>query len=201
MTLYDLKPRFQNLLRPMVQRLYQRGISANQVTIAAMVGSVLLGLLLAIAAPGWPLLWLLLPLFLFVRMALNAIDGMLAREFKQQSKLGAYLNELGDVVSDLALYAAFLTLPQAPMLFICLTLWVISMTELCGLLALSVGQPRRYDGPLGKSDRAFVFGSYAFALAWWPQLANQIGWLFAAILLLSLYTCYQRCQRALATPR
>jgi len=36
-------------------------------------------------------------------MALNAIDGMLAREHHMQSKLGAILNELGDVVSDTVL--------------------------------------------------------------------------------------------------
>ena len=53
----------------------------------------------------WP--FLLLPLWLFLRMALNAIDGMLAREFGQQSALGAYLNELSDVVSDAALYLPF----------------------------------------------------------------------------------------------
>ena len=40
-------------------------------------------------------------------MALNAIDGMLAREFGQKSALGGYLNEIGDVVSDAALYAPF----------------------------------------------------------------------------------------------
>ena len=39
-------------------------------------------------------------------MAFNAIDGMLAREFGQKSRLGAYLNELTDVVSDAALYSA-----------------------------------------------------------------------------------------------
>jgi CDP-diacylglycerol--glycerol-3-phosphate 3-phosphatidyltransferase len=35
-------------------------------------------------------------------MALNAIDGMLAREHDMQSPLGAMLNELGDVLSDVA---------------------------------------------------------------------------------------------------
>ena len=43
---------------------------------------------------------LLLPAVLFLRMALNAIDGMLAREHNQKSALGAILNELGDVFSD-----------------------------------------------------------------------------------------------------
>ena len=49
----------------------------------------------------------LLPAVLFVRMALNAIDGMLAREHGQKSALGAFLNELCDVVSDAALYLPF----------------------------------------------------------------------------------------------
>ena len=40
-------------------------------------------------------------------MALNAIDGMLAREFNQKSRLGGYLNEITDVVSDAALYLPF----------------------------------------------------------------------------------------------
>ncbi len=45
----------------------------------------------------WPLL--LLPVTLFVRMALNAIDGMMAREHGQASAAGAVLNELSDVVA------------------------------------------------------------------------------------------------------
>ena len=52
------------------------------------------------------LFWLL-PIWLFLRMALNAIDGMLAREFQQQSALGGYLNEITDVVADAALYLPF----------------------------------------------------------------------------------------------
>ncbi|MBE1013510.1 CDP-alcohol phosphatidyltransferase family protein, partial [Escherichia coli] len=40
-SVYQLKPRFQNLLRPGVQRLYRRGITANQVTLAACLLSLL----------------------------------------------------------------------------------------------------------------------------------------------------------------
>lgn len=41
MTIYDLKPKFQNLLRPVVIRLFNAGITANQVTLAAMFLSCL----------------------------------------------------------------------------------------------------------------------------------------------------------------
>ncbi|HEX2147083.1 MAG TPA: CDP-alcohol phosphatidyltransferase family protein, partial [Pseudorhizobium sp.] len=60
-TLYNLKPRFQAVLRPLVGRLAQVGIRANQVTVAAAVGSLVLGILLAFGAET-SRLFLLLPL-------------------------------------------------------------------------------------------------------------------------------------------
>jgi len=45
----------------------------------------------------------LMPVVLLLRMALNALDGMMARQFNLQSKMGAALNEMGDVVSDIVL--------------------------------------------------------------------------------------------------
>ena len=105
-TVYALKPRFQAVLRPFVGRLAAAGVTANHVTIAAAAGSLAAGLLVGSLVEDRTM-FLLLPLWLLARMALNAVDGMLAREFRQQSRLGAYLNELGDVVSDAALYAPF----------------------------------------------------------------------------------------------
>ena len=106
-TIYELKPRFQGLLRPLVRRLAAAGVTANQVTRAGDARVARRSVRSSGCAPRrvWP--FLLLPLWLFLRMALNAIDGMLAREFGQQSALGAYLNELTDVVSDAALYLPF----------------------------------------------------------------------------------------------
>lgn len=46
MSIYDLKPKFQNLLRPLVIKLEQRGVTANQVTLTACAISVILGLIL-----------------------------------------------------------------------------------------------------------------------------------------------------------
>ena len=91
-SIYDLKPRFQALLRPLAGFLARAGVTANQVTIAAVLLSLATGAALLI----WPWAMLLVPGALFVRMALNAIDGMLAREHGQKSRMGAVLNELGD---------------------------------------------------------------------------------------------------------
>src|SRR3954468_16711278 len=99
LSIYELKPRFQALLRPLTNRLAARGVTANQVTVAAAVVSLLTGAAIYYWGNDRRVL-LLLPLVLFVRMALNAIDGMLAREHGMKSARGTILNELGDVVSD-----------------------------------------------------------------------------------------------------
>ncbi|CAG1772251.1 partial CDP-diacylglycerol---glycerol-3-phosphate 3-phosphatidyltransferase, partial [uncultured bacterium] len=42
-SIYDIKPAFQNLLRPICQHLAQQGITANQITIAALLLSLIAG--------------------------------------------------------------------------------------------------------------------------------------------------------------
>lgn len=199
-TLYALKPRFQGLLRPMVGRLATAGITANQVTLAAAAGSLAVGALIAVAAPGHGL-FLLLPAWLFLRMALNAIDGMLAREFGQKSPLGAYLNELCDVVSDAALYAPFGLLPAFGPVMIGLVVVLAVLTEFAGVLGPMIGASRRYDGPLGKSDRAFVFG----ALGLWVGFGGVLpGWTVAIPAILALLlavTVANRIRAGLAEAR
>lgn len=196
MSIYALKPRFQQLLRPAVRALHRRGISANQVTLAACAVSLLLGLLLCALAdsPRW--FWLL-PLWFFLRMALNAVDGMLAREFGQQSALGGYLNEITDVAADAALYLPFAFVAPFGGLQIGLLIFLAAMSEFCGVLGQVHGNGRRYDGPMGKSDRAFVFG----ALALWYALAGSLpGWLDAVMWLLIaalLWTCWRRVANGL----
>ena len=146
-SVYSLKPNFQRWLRPLVRRLAEAGVTANQVTIAAALGSLAVGAFVAAMSPRlWP--FLLVPIWLFVRMALNAIDGMLAREHGQKSPLGAYLNELGDVVSDAALYAPFALLPAFGAFWIGLVVVLAALTELAGVL----GTDRRRFAPLRRAD-------------------------------------------------
>ena len=171
MSIYDLKPKFQNLLRPLVIKLEQCGVTANQVTLTACAISVILGLSLT-ALSGYHWLFILIPIWLFVRMALNAIDGMLAREFNQKSRLGGYLNEITDVVSDAALYLPFAFVHPFDALQIGLIIWLSALTEFCGVLGQVQGKTRRYDGPLGKSDRAFLFGVLGLVYVFVPTLPD-----------------------------
>lgn len=196
-SVYDLKPRFQALLRPLSDGLAARGVTANQVTISAMLLSLLAGVALALA-PGnrWALLSI--PLVLLLRMGLNAIDGMLAREHHQQSRLGAILNELGDVVSDAALYLPFALIPGVSGAAVVVLVVIAVIVEMTGVVAIQVGAERRYDGPMGKSDRALLFGVLAVLLA---IGANAGVWVAAVIWLavvFSVVTIVNRARAALA---
>ena len=193
-TIYDLKPRFQSLLRPLAGALARTGITANQVTLAAMLLSIAIGAFVWLrAADVWP--FLLLPAWLFVRMAMNAIDGMLAREFGQKSALGAYLNELSDVVSDAALYLPFAKLAPFGLASVGLVVLLSALSEMAGALGPMVGAPRRYDGPMGKSDRAFVFGALGLYVGLGGSLAEQAYWLMPAVSLLIAVNIGNRVRR------
>ena len=196
-SIYQLKPRFQNLLRPLVQRLHARGVTANQVTLAAAGVSVLLGALIA-AFAGYLWLFALIPLWMLLRMALNAIDGMLAREFAQQSTLGAYLNELCDVIADSALILPFAMLAEVSPLWVVLATLLALLVEYAGVMGPLVGAGRRYDGPLGKSDRAFVFGVLGAGVATGLLPLDWLDTLFMLIAALLVWTLANRVRQGIA---
>ncbi|RBL67832.1 CDP-alcohol phosphatidyltransferase family protein [Pseudomonas sp. MWU13-2625] len=196
LSIYQLKPRFQNLLRPLVQRLYDNGTTANQITVLAAVISVLVGTVIALF-PSHAWLFALIPLWMILRMALNAIDGMLAREFGQQSRLGAYLNELCDLVADSALILPFALLPGASLLLVLAVTLLALFSEYAGVLGPMVGASRRYDGPMGKSDRAFILGVLATGIALGWLSALWINGVLALVAALLVYTLINRVRQGL----
>jgi len=194
-TIYQLKPRFQASLRPLVARLDRLGVSANAVTLFAMFVSCALGAALFVAAT--PKLFLLLPLWMFARMAFNAVDGMLAREFGHKSPLGAYLNELTDVVSDAALYLPFVLVAPFGWGSVVAVIFLSGLSEMTGALGPMVGVERRYDGPMGKSDRAFVFGALGLWLGVAGGLPSWAFWIMPCIALLIVLNIVNRIRNAL----
>lgn len=195
-SIYDLKPRFQSLLRPLTRRLAIAGVTPNQVTIAAMVLSLAGGAAIALF-PEHRLPLLLVPAVLFVRMALNAVDGMLAREHDMKSKLGTYLNEVGDVLSDAALYLPFALVTGVPASLVIAIVVLAVTSEMTGVVAVQVGASRRYDGPMGKSDRAFLFGLVGLLLGLGLQPDPWLPWLLWIAAGLVALTIFNRARLAL----
>lgn len=182
LSVYALKGRFQALLRPVVRTLAAAGISANAVTVATALVSCALGTSLAFCAQaGAAAAFFALPVWMLLRMACNAIDGMLAREHGMASALGVYLNELCDVVSDAALYLPFVFVLPFGWGSVGAVIFLSVLSEFAGALGSFIGSRRRYDGPMGKSDRAIVFGGLGLAYGAWGELGEAWGWCLLVI--------------------
>lgn len=195
-SVYKLKPKFQQLLMPLLNMLYRFGVTANQITISSIILSLIIGILFWYSDHNkW--FFLALPIGLFIRMALNALDGMMARIYQQQSKTGEILNEVGDVVSDIMIFFPLLKFqPQQQYLiviFLCLTI----INEFAGVLAKTVAGQRRYDGPMGKSDRAFIFGVYGLLCFLNINLSGIMSYILVLIIALLILSTSIRVYRSL----
>ena len=194
-SLYDLKPRFQALLRPLARGLLGLGVTPNAVTLAALALSLAMGAALV----AWPVsAWAMaaVPIVLLLRMALNAVDGMMAREGGQESKLGLALNEVGDILADGALYLPLALALGVHALLAGGFVLLAAASEAAGLCGIATGAGRRYDGPFGKSDRAAALGALAIVAAAGVPFAVWIGWAFAALAALTLLTTINRMLKA-----
>ena len=195
-SIYQLKPQFQRLLQPLMRALVRWRVTPNQITVTTMLLSVAYGAALA-WQPTCASLWLGLPAFFLLRMALNAIDGMLANATGQKTRLGALLNEICDQIADVALYLPFLLAPGVSVPLVLMAVIGGLLAEFAGVLALSVGAARRFDGPMGKSDRAFWFGLLALLIGL-NAAAPLLHAVPALVLALSAWTVVNRLRRALA---
>lgn len=198
MTIYDLKPAFQNLLRPIVNTLAHAGVTPNQITYAALLLSFAAGGAIAFThGASWVLLSI--PAVMFLRMALNAIDGMLAKEHDMKSDAGAMLNEMSDVLSDAALYLPFTLIEGVFALWVVLFVIMAILTEMAGVLGALIGGVRRYDGPMGKSDRAFVIGTLSLGLGLGVLSDGWFDTVMMVATLMGAWTVLRRAMRGLGS--
>jgi len=153
-----LKPWLRRALMPAASVLARRGVTANQITILSIIVSVVLGACLALA-PGKPVLHAMVSFWLVARTLLASLDGTLAVCFGQKSRLGGFLNETGDIASDIALYAPLSLVSPFTASQVALVLSLTVAGELAGVCCERLDTGRRCEGPLGKADRAFAFGA------------------------------------------
>ncbi|MFP4878172.1 CDP-alcohol phosphatidyltransferase family protein [Mammaliicoccus sciuri] len=195
-SIYEIKPKFQQLLMPIVDWMRKNGMTPNQVTILALLLSIVTGVILSIFHENkW--IYILMPIVMFVRMALNAIDGVMAKKYQMKSHLGLLLNELGDVISDLFLFIPFVFIAEdygiGIMLFISLSI----ISEMAGVTVQVIGSSRRYDGPMGKSDRAFIIGFISFLIFVHLNIIPYLHFVFYVCSILMLINIYNRITKGL----
>ncbi len=199
-SLYDLKPKFRELLRPLALRLGEAGVGPDALTFAAVLLALATGAAIALAAPQPAVLWLL-PVASFLRLALNALDGLVAQAFARATPRGAFLNEFGDVVADAALYLPLALYPAFPSALVVVFVTGGILVEFAGVLVQIAGHGRRYEGPMGKSDRALLTGLAAVAAATGLAGPAFLSGLFGLGLLLLALTLLRRVRPLFADVR
>jgi CDP-diacylglycerol--glycerol-3-phosphate 3-phosphatidyltransferase len=85
-SVYKLKPKFQDLIRPLAVKLNKWGITPNTITVLAVVLSAFIGYSLYRQA-DYRMALLMVPFLYLLRMVLNALDGIIAKEFNKQSSM------------------------------------------------------------------------------------------------------------------
>ena len=198
LSVYQLKPQFQRLLRPLVHALASARVTPNQLTVCTAALMVVYGTALA----AWPAahgLWLGLVAVMPLRMALNALDGLLATHTGRKTPLGTILNEICDVVADLALYLPVALVAGVPPVLAVLAACGAALVEMTGLAALAAGSPRRFDGPMGKSDRAVAYGLIGLLVGCGAAPAWITG-VLAIVAVLLAWTLVNRLRAGAARP-
>lgn len=160
--LYRVKPWFVRRLRHIEDALVARRVTADALTFAAVGVSVCAGA--AILFGGLlhrPELWMLVLPLVVVRLALNALDGSVARRTRTARPFGVALNEVGDRLSDAATLGAtsFVAGPKLGLGAVACAF----LASFAGVLALAVTGKRDAGGPAGKADRAMLLGIGAAA--------------------------------------
>jgi CDP-diacylglycerol---glycerol-3-phosphate 3-phosphatidyltransferase len=194
-SVYQLKPKFQALLQPLLRRLRSWGVSPNLLTVLGILISLGMGIFAFYGDRTIALI--LMPIVLLLRMALNALDGMMARQYNLQSKMGALLNEIGDVVSDIVLYYPLYVLFAMDQIWIMCFLLLSVLNEFAGLLGQALGGARRYDGPMGKSDRALVVGVLSLLFLFKAPIYWYLTWIWMVVFCLLIWSTLKRLRNAL----
>ena len=193
-SVYQLKPKFQALLQPLLQRMRKWGVPPNLLTLLGILLSLAMGIYALYGDRTIALI--LMPIVLLLRMALNALDGMMARQYNLQSKMGALLNEMGDVVSDIVLYYPLYVLFAMDQIWVMCFLLLSVLNEFAGLLGQALGGARRYDGPMGKSDRALVMGVLSLLFLFKAPISPYLTWIWLLVFSLLIWSTFKRLKNA-----
>ncbi len=195
-SVYKIKPLFQKLLKPLLNMLYKMGFTANSITWIAILLSATIGVLFWFYPNGF-MLWIF-ALALLVRMVLNALDGMMAKTYNMTSVSGEILNELGDVVSDAAMFIPLIKLTGVNIRYVLLFVFLATLNEFIGVLTKAATGTRRYDGPMGKSDRALVLGITCLLFFFFSQIQVAFNYIFIGMSFLLVLSSAIRIKNGLA---
>ena len=195
-SIYKIKPKFQQLLMPLLKLLRRLGVSPNSITIFSIFFSFGISYFFWNASDNSSY-FLIVAFGLLLRMMLNALDGMMARIYNLQSKFGEILNEVGDIVSDVAIYFPLIIFSSLSIEIAIIFILLSIINEFCGLIAKVISGERRYDGPMGKSDRAFLIGVICIVYYFTNSLDPYMNYIIGGSSILMIFSSFIRLTKSI----
>ena len=192
--IYVLKPAFQRSLSGIERWLVARRVHPDRLTEAALVLSALGGVSLYFA-PVQPWLLAAVPIVAVVRTALNALDGMVARDTGLARPWGEVFNELCDRFADVSLLGGLALAGPSNLLLGAAAITMMLLSSYLAILNKAAGGRRLYMGPMGKADRMVLLAIGA-PLGFFLPLTWVYNGILAIVLLGCLLTFARRIQAA-----
>jgi CDP-diacylglycerol--glycerol-3-phosphate 3-phosphatidyltransferase len=194
MGIYAIKPKFQQFLKPVEDLFVKLNVHPTTINISALLLSIIAGLSIYYSSEHF-YLWILIPIIAFVRTALNALDGLIARRLKiKNQEYGEVLNEFMDRISDVAIFFGLGLASFTSLWLGSLTVIMILLNSYLSIVSKAAGASRQYGGVMGKADRMGYLGIAAIAILLTNNLviAEYLLWF---ILLGTAITLVQRFQK------
>jgi CDP-diacylglycerol---glycerol-3-phosphate 3-phosphatidyltransferase len=183
MGIYQVKPRFQQALGGIEAGLVRRRVHPDYLTIGALVLSIAGGV--ALWGSHWSR-WLLLaiPVVAIGRTALNALDGLVARDTGLARPWGEVLNECCDRLADVALLTGVSFAIGSDARLGAVTIVVMLLCSYLSIVSKAAGGKRQYGGIMGKADR-MIYLSLASVIAF-ALPGDQVFTVFLVVVLIGL---------------
>jgi CDP-diacylglycerol---glycerol-3-phosphate 3-phosphatidyltransferase len=185
MGLYAIKPWFQRRLSRLADVLVRWHVHPDALTYGGVLAAVAGGAAL-LAGVYW-----VVPLAAAARLALNALDGMVALRGGLARPWGQVLNEVCDRLADLAFLSPLAYVPGVAVPLAIAALLATQIVSYLGVLAAAVGGRREYGGVMGKADR-MLWLSLASTVAAATGDPTALQLLPAALLVGAVITLVQR---------
>ena len=195
--LYLQKGKFQKITR----WIGGKWMTANQATLfgCICIAIVSASFYFGLSCPDANWMLLLVPAFLLLRMMMNTLDGMLAREYHTGTVAGELWNEALDILGDNVCYGILWFVPEFPKTPLVIFLLLTWAAEFFGVLGKSMpGGVRRHETVLGgKPDRAVWMGLLALILFFAPDFLTYTGYYVSGVCVFVFLTSAIRIRKIL----
>ncbi|PIR87109.1 MAG: hypothetical protein COU11_02685 [Candidatus Harrisonbacteria bacterium CG10_big_fil_rev_8_21_14_0_10_49_15] len=198
MGIYSIKPKFQQLLSPVTSYLIRQRVHPTALNIAGLLFSLVTAACLYYSTQT-PWLLVIVPIAVFIRTALNALDGQVSRSLGIASPFGEVLNEFLDRVSDAAIFFAIALLPTVDLILGSVTVIAILLNSYLSIASKAAGASRQYGGIMGKADRMIYLGLAALVVFVTSagEFWNYFLWIILLGTLITLLTRFNKTKKEL----